>query len=55
MNIRHLFVLAAIVCSLILFVIGFGWWDDQLNHALGWLGLALAFFFTASLPFPDRP
>lgn len=49
---RLVFIVLTIIFSLIVFVIGFGWWDDQLNHVFGWLGLGIASFAASFLPLP---
>lgn len=55
---RLVLLVAAIVFALIVFVIGFGWWDDQVPHVTGWLGLSVACLAASLLPLPgwyDRP
>lgn len=47
---KTLLVIAALVCAIILTLIGFGWVGADDPRVFGWLGLTLAFFIAAHLP-----
>ena len=54
---RFLLVLAAVLCFLVAAALDFGWPTDPGPHALGWVGLGLAFYALAALlaaPHPFR-
>lgn len=55
MNLRYLFLIASLVFAIFVTIIGFGWWDDQLKHVFGWLGLSLGCLIIALAPLTDRP
>jgi len=53
MMFRLLLLVAAIVFAIIFTLFGFNWIST--DHPWGWLGLSIACFAAAFLPFPDRP
>jgi hypothetical protein len=55
MSIRFLLLAAALVFTVFVIIIGFGWWDDQAAHVWGWFGLSFVCLILAWFPFADQP